>query len=183
MADASVRPAGAADAAALAALQVRVWLASYAGAWPVSVLEEFARSEPQFAAQWAVATTQPPTSEHRVLVACAGATVVGGAAFGPASDDDLDAATAGELFLLVVDPDFRTAGHASRLVAATVDHLRGDGFTEASAWVDAADDGLRGLLVSSGWDTDGSHRSLDFAGDGALVVRQVRLHTVLREGN
>jgi len=181
MADASVRPAAAADAPALAAVQVRAWLAAYAQVWPEPVLAEFARSEARFAEQWASAAVDPPAREHRVLVACAGPTVVGGSAFGPASDDDVDPAVTGELFVLVVDPPERTVGHASRLLAATVDLLRGDGFTSATAWVDATDDGLRGLLVESGWDTDGSHRALDFAGDGALVVNQVRLHSDLRE--
>lgn len=181
MADVSVRPAGPADGPALAAVQVRAWLASYADSWPAAVLAEFAQSEPAFAEQWAESAGQPPTRQHRVLVACAGPTIVGGAAFGPASDED--ATGAGELFILVVDPEFRTAGHASRLLAATVDHLRGDGFEAVTAWVDAADDGLRGLLVSTGWEADGSHRALDFAGDGVLVVHQVRLHTDLREAS
>ncbi len=181
MADASVRPAGAGDAPALAALQVRAWLSAYADSWPAEVLDEFTASQPRFAERWDDAAMQPPSQVHRVLVACAGATVVGAAAFGPASDDDVDPAVTAELFVLVVDPEHRTAGHASRLVAATVDHVRGDGFTAATAWVDAVDDGLRGLLVESGWDADGSHRSLDFDGEGVLVVNQVRLHTDLRE--
>jgi hypothetical protein len=37
----------------------------------------------------------------------------------------------------------------------------------------------RGLLVSAGWGDDGARRLLDLEDDGAVVVRQARLHTDL----
>ena len=128
------------------------------------------------------AITDPPSLRHHVLVACAGADVVGGISFGPAEDADRDPGSDGEVFTVLIDPGARRAGHGSRLLAAAVDQLRRDGVGTATVWLDAEDDPFRQLLVSSGWDADGAHRTLDLHGDGEVVVRQVRLHTDLTEG-
>ena len=37
------------------------------------------------------------------------------------------------------------------------------------------------FLTGSGWAADGAHRELDLRGDDSVRVRQVRLHTDLRE--
>jgi ribosomal protein S18 acetylase RimI-like enzyme len=181
MADVSVRPARGADAPALAAVQVATWRTGYAGLLPGSALDALASQEDAFAEQWRTAALSPPSPRHRVLVGCDGPVVVAGAALGPAEDDDQDPMTSGELYTFVVDPEHRREGHGSRLLSAAVDFLRGDGFSTVGVWLDAADDAARGLFTAAGWAADGSHRRLDFEGDGSVVVQQVRLHTDLAE--
>ena len=48
-------------------------------------------------------------------------------------------------------------------------------------WLASTDDVRRTFLTESGWAPDGAHRELDLHGDGSVLVRQVRLHTDLRE--
>lgn len=182
MADVSVRPAIGADAPALAAVQVAAWRAGYAGLLPDAALDGLAGQREAFAARWLAAATEPPSVVYRVLVGCSGNDVVAGLASGPASDEDLNPAVAVEIYTFLVDPGYRRQGHGSRLLAAAVDFMRGDGFVSATCWLDAGDDGARSLFASAGWAPDGSHRALDLDGDGSVVVQQVRLHTDLREG-
>jgi ribosomal protein S18 acetylase RimI-like enzyme len=181
MADVSVRPSRVDDGAALAAVQVAAWRASYAGRLPAAVVEAFAAQEAEFAAAWAEAAVRPPSPVHRVLVACDGPAVVAGASLGPAEDEDQDPNSAGEIYTFVVDPAHRAQGHGTRLLTAAVDFLRGGGFSVGHVWLDEDDAAGQGLFAASGWAADGSVRTLDLAGDGAAVLGQVRLHTDLRE--
>ncbi len=179
MADASVRPPRAQDAAAVAAVQAQAWREAYADLLPEQSLAAL-EGEPG-AERWREAVTAPPTPRHRVLVACAGAEVVGFAAFGPGGDPDLNADVDAEVHALVVRPQDAGAGHGSRLLTATVDHLRGDGFRHAHLWLGVGDDALRAFLTGAGWGADGATRSLDLRGDGDVLAQQVRLHTDISE--
>lgn len=133
-----------------------------------------------FADVWRQAITRPPTAKHRVLVALDAETVAGFAATAPSDDPDADPAD-GEVAAFHIDPAAQGAGHGSRLIAAIADTLRADGFTHARFWVIVGDDDLRRFLESSGWGADSAHRALDLTGDGSATIRQVRLHTDLRE--
>jgi GNAT superfamily N-acetyltransferase len=176
-ADVSVRLAWGDDADAIGRLQVRAWQEAYDGVVPSDVLEALPADE--FAAQWRRSITRPREARERVLVALERATVRGFVATAPARDADADPAGDGEIVELVVDPDHLGAGHGSRLVHAAVDTLRADKFERATFWLNASADGLRAFLTSQGWESDGAHRELDLYGDGALVVKQVRLHTAV----
>jgi GNAT superfamily N-acetyltransferase len=178
-ADVSVRVAWAADADAIARVQVRAWRQMYAGLLPDHLLH--ALDTDAFATQWSEAITRPAEARTRVLVALDRATVVGFALTAVADDPDADPALDGQVAELVVDPGSRRAGHGSRLVQACVDTLRADGFGRATTWVNSTDDALRGFLAESGWPPDGAHRELDLTGDGTTLVRQVRLHTDLAD--
>lgn len=179
VADVSVRAAHGSDAAALARVQASAWRLDYRGTLPDDDLA--ALPEAEFAVRWRQATDDPPSARHHVLAACAGADVVGLTTLAPAEDPDRDPATDAEVAALVVDPDHRGRGHGSRLLAAAAERLRGDGFATAVTWVDADADPVRRFLESAGWAPDGAHRSLDLRDDGTVVVRQLRLHTDLRE--
>jgi GNAT superfamily N-acetyltransferase len=116
-----------------------------------------------------------------VLVALERNRVVGFALTGPATDPDCDSVADGELSEIVLDPDERRQGHGSRLLQAAVDTLRADRFERAVTWLVASDDALRGFLDGAGWAPDGAHRELDLDGAGTVRVKQVRLHTDLRQ--
>lgn len=177
-----VRPAQAAEAAAIAHLQVTTWRVAYRFL-PAAVLDGL--DQAWIAQRWRAAIEAPPSPRHRVLVAfepAAGATPVGFAASGPA---DEQAAVPGEEALgagvasvtdLLVEPRWGRRGHGSRLLSATVDGWREGGFTAAVAWAFEADPATRRFLGSAGWEPDGARRALDI---DDLLVPQLRLHTRL----
>ena len=179
-ADVSVRVGWADDAVGIAAVQVRSWRQEYADLLPPDVLEIL--DADQFAAAWQTSLTHSKDARNRVLVALERNTVRGFAVTGPASDPDLDPVAVGEVAELTVDPEQTRHGHGSRLVQACVDTLRADRFGTAVLWLTSADDIRRSFLTEAGWEPDGAHRELDLHGDGAVRVKQVRLHTDLGEG-
>jgi GNAT superfamily N-acetyltransferase len=174
-ADASVRLAVAADAAAIARVQADALRVSYEPLFPPEVIAGFDRSAAE--ADWGAAISAPPSGRHRVFVALAGSDVVGFAAFAPGTDADLDPERDAELLALHVSPDHLRNGHGSRLMAALVDHARDDGFFRLVSWVFAADDPMRLFLRDNGWAADGSTRDLDIG----ELLHQVRLHTAIGE--
>jgi GNAT superfamily N-acetyltransferase len=172
MADVSVRPAGPADAAAVAQVQLATWSAAYADVLPAEAL---ALDPAQVAQAWELALAAPPSAYHRVLVAVDGDEVVGLASCEPAPDDDLEAA-AGELSALLVEPRWGRRGHGSRLLAAAVDLWRADGVEQAVTWVFESDQVVASFLESAGWGPDTAGRTLEA---GGRAVRQRRWHTSL----
>lgn len=181
-ADNSVRPAVAADADAIAQIQVRAWRAAFATALPAEAVDaltgEGARE--RYVEQWREAAVRPPSSHHKVLVAQSEGTVTGVAACAPCTDEDCWPRTDAELLTLAVDPDRRGEGHGSRLVNAAADLLRDDAYQTLVTWAFADDRPLHRFLESSGWMLDGSRRGLDLGelGDG-LALTQVRMVTRL----
>ena len=175
MADVSVRPARPEDAERVARVQLSTWRTAYADLLPAEALDV---PEVQAAALWLGAVENPPTPQHRLLVALERADLVGFAASGPASDEGLDPTTTVELLTLLVEPRWGRRGHGSRLVAASVEHWRGAGFTTGVAWAWERDPVTRSFLTGSGWEPDGASRGLD---TGPRIERQVRFHTDLRE--
>lgn len=172
-----VRPAYPGDVDAVVDVQARAWREGYGQILPSRALSEM--TSPEAAAlwreRWAEAVSAAPSPRHRLLVAVDEGLITGFAAHAPATDPDQDPATTGELLTLLVDPERRRAGHGSRLLAATIDHLRGDGCTTAITWVFAADDVLRTFLSSAGWAPDGAHSKADLGEPVAMV----RLHTAI----
>jgi hypothetical protein len=189
-----VREARAADAPALAHVQVASWRATLGGLVPDEVLSELSgeAAVEQFGDRWREAITSPPTSRHKVLVAYAPGVIaepVGFASIGPATDEDRWPGTDGELYELHVLPagsqvwrglagGDSTTGHAGRLLHAAADTLADDGFRTACAWVLAADADRLDFLTAAGWAPDGSKGNLDMG----VKVAVLRLHTLLAGG-
>jgi GNAT superfamily N-acetyltransferase len=178
MADRSVRTAWADDATSIGSVQARAWQRSYGEVLPAAALDEV--DADHFAEAWRSAIARPPSGRHRVLVALEGNTVVGFTATAPSDDPDAEPSD-GEVVAFHVDPDALGGGHGSRLLAAAADTMRADKFSRARIWLVAGDDLLRSFLEPAGWAPDGAHRSLDLTGDGTATLRQIRLHTDLRD--
>jgi GNAT superfamily N-acetyltransferase len=174
-ADGSVRRATADDAQAIADIQSKAWRQSYSTVLPPEAADAF--DVDVAVAGWSAASSSPPSGRHRVLVAVDAEGVVGFAAAGPPTDDDLDPDLDAELLALHVSPDHLRAGHGSRLMAAVVDHAHDDGVVRLVTWVFAADDPMRLFLRENGWDADGATRDLDIG----QLAHQVRLHTSLKD--
>jgi GNAT superfamily N-acetyltransferase len=160
-------------------VQVAAWRQELGDVLPDDLLA--AMDEERFAEAWHASMTKPEDARNRVLVALERNTLRGFAVTTPSPDPDSDPVADGEIAELVVDPAHRGAGHGSRLLHACVDTLRADRFVRATCWVTAADEARRRFLAEAGWAPDGSHRELDLHGDGTVRVKQVRLHTDLRQ--
>jgi GNAT superfamily N-acetyltransferase len=171
--DAGVRAAREADCDALGSLHARAWQASYGELLPEAAATALA---PQTLAEaWRSAVVEPPSADHRVLVATSGAAVVGFVAVAPAADADSDPTTDAELVVLLIDPEHEHEGHGSRLLNACADTSRERGTTTLRGWVPEADTDRQGFLQQSGFAPDGASRVLDASGDGASSVREIRL--------
>ncbi len=179
-----VRPARPGDAAEIARIQLATWRTAYRRMFPPHVLANL--DEEYLARGWTEAITAAPSPRHRVLVAVEQGesllTTVGFAAAGPSDEqalapeepplgDDIAAVTD-----LLVEPRWGRRGHGSRLLAATVDLWREDGFRGAVAWVYDADAAMKKFLTSTGWEPDGAGRALDV---DDMLVPQLRLHVTL----
>lgn len=187
-----VRPARLDDVGEIARIQLATWRVAYRRLLPAHVLEQL--DEAWIGRQWREAIAEPPSAEHRVLVAVeqaerpdadtAPAYVVGFAASGPA---DATALAPGEdhtpgdgrtvaIGDLLIEPRWGRRGHGSRLLAASVDLWRDDGFATAWAWTFSEDTVTRRFLDGSGWQPDGTSRALDV---DDLLVPQIRWHVSL----
>lgn len=171
VADVSVREARPADAERIARAQLSTWRTAY----PFLPADALDLPPEQVAAVWLHAVEAPPTPAHLLLVAFDGAELVGVAASGPAEEPTGTV----ELSTLLVEPRWGRRGHGARLLAASVQGWRRDGFGLAVAWVWQRDAATRAFLQSAGWEPDGAGRGLD---TGPRVEPQIRLHTDLREG-
>lgn len=161
-ADVSVRPAAPGDEAAITRAQLRAWRLSHGRALGEDLLESLDAALVR--EQWAQAITAPPSTGHRVLVACDGPRVVGFAATAPVEPDGV------EVLALEVDPDHQKGGHGSRLLAACVDLAREDGARSISTWVLDDDPAREQFLAGSGLGPDGTERAL--TADGAPSERR-----------
>lgn len=173
MAEVFVRAARPEDVAEIGRIQRDTWRTAYARLLPPAVLEQLSSAAAD--EQWGAAVAAPPSPRHHVLVATEQQWTVGFVAFGPSSDEDAEPST-GAVATLLVEPRWGRRGHGSRLLAAAVDHLSGDGMTAATAWVFDRDRASRAFYTSAGWESDGLGRTLDADGQ---ELREVRMHTDL----
>jgi GNAT superfamily N-acetyltransferase len=188
-----VRLARLDDAGEIASIQLTTWRVAYKRLLPQRVLDQL--DEEWITRQWRDAIASPPTPRHRVLVAVeqaveqigspaagtASAYVVGFAASGPADEaalaPDEDHTSLGDTVAavtdLLIEPRWGRRGHGSRLLAASVDLWRTDGFATAVAWTFVDDRVTGGFLQGAGWAPDGASRALDV---DDLLIPQVRWH-------
>jgi GNAT superfamily N-acetyltransferase len=180
-----VRPARPDDAGEIARIQLTTWRVAYRRVLPAAALDRL--DEAWLADHWRVAIEAPPTSRHRVLVAVEQAEqsyLVGFAGSGPVDEQALAPGEAADALGdrvaavtdLLVEPRWGRRGHGSRLLAASVDLWREDGFAAAVAWAYDGDAATRKFLTSAGWEPDGATRALDV---DDMLVSQSRLHTSL----
>ncbi|MER7267676.1 GNAT family N-acetyltransferase [Micromonospora carbonacea] len=180
-----VRPARPEDAGEIARIQLATWRVAYRRILPRHVLDNL--DEEYLARRWSAAVQEPPSGAHRVLVAVEQAEqsyLVGFAASGPADAESLapnepaEALGSGVVAVtdLLVEPRWGRRGHGSRLLAASVDLWRSDGFGRAVAWAFDADAATRKFLTGAGWEPDGAARALDV---DDMLVNQLRLHVAV----
>ncbi|MGH3267402.1 MAG: GNAT family N-acetyltransferase [Trebonia sp.] len=152
----------------------------FAGLVPDAVIAELTSEEAvsQWGTRWRDAISAPPTSKHRVHVAVdkpGDPEILGFAASGPATDEDLWPGTDGELYELHVMPSVAEGGHDGRLLHAVAGAFAEDGFGTGYTWALEGDKKRIAFLESAGWAPDGNRSSLDMG----VKVPSLRLHTRL----
>jgi GNAT superfamily N-acetyltransferase len=156
-----IRPGTAADAEAVARVQVETWQAAYAHALPREEL--MALSVEQRAEMH---RRNPP------LVAEIEGEVVGFVAVGRTHDLEGD----GELYAIYVHPDHWGEGVGAALIEAGEQRLRELGHLEAHLWVLDDNPRARRFYELAGWVKDGGTRTLNLFG---IDVPEVRYSKVL----
>ena len=198
MADVSVRAARIEDAAHIARIQLDTWRQAYSEILPAQLLSSLTAE--RATEVWAQAISAKPSPRHHLFVALEQQWIVGFTALGTVDENEPPAAQhtaeagaetdassgiAGEtswpeqavlLGPLLVEPRWGRRGHGSRLLAAAIDHARGDGARQALAWIPEADQASNTFLRGAGWAPDGYVRGLD---TGGQQLREIRLHCLL----
>ena len=162
-----IRPAGLADAAAMANVYVQSWRSSYAGIVPRSVLS--ALSVPHERTYWREALRQPPPGRHSIVVE-RGGKVVGFATCGP-SRDGSDSADLGEIYTIYLLAEAQRKGLGRRLLAEAAAQMQADGLKRACVWVLRDNPGRRFYEKLSG-ELDGE-KTVSVSGAPLMVVRYV----------
>ena len=179
-----MRPARPSEAEQIARIQRDTLAMTYEMALTPELMAQLADPASLAAAQSEIAAQISAGVAH-VLVALEGEQIVGFSFAHPGVVDgesmleatDTDAEHVALLAQLLVEPRWARRGHGSRLLAATTDVLREDGFARVVTWVPEQSTSGMTFLTSAGWATDGYARGLD-NGSG-VTVRELRLHAGL----
>jgi GNAT superfamily N-acetyltransferase len=163
-----LRRALAADAAAIAGVDVRAWCHAYG-----SFLDEQRLAE---------RTTEMREQRWRDVLAAddsetwlleAGGRIAGFATIGPGRDEDAGAAT-GEIYALYVDPPAQGAGAGTRLLDGAERRLAQLGSEQATLWT-FSDNGLaRAFYERHGWGLDATPATSEACESWAPAVRYRR---------
>lgn len=164
-----VRAARRDDAADIARIQRDIWVNDY------SALMRQQIEYPDLDALAKVWSAAVESRDGRVLVATAEDQVVGFAAVAQI-DADVE-----EIDPLHIASDYRHAGHGTRLLRAIADTAKERGITTLSTWALEGDHAWISLLNDSGFGLTPDQRTLDFNGDGQIVLVQHRWQTSLQE--
>ncbi len=167
-----IRPAGAADADAIARLHLASYRAAYQGLIPAGILSSL-RSEDR-KRRWQASLNDPRRCTLIAEDDDAGPALLGFAEVGPSRDDDAEAGT-GELMALHVTQTRWRHGVGRALTCIAVAMLGDRGFQAATLWVLAGNSRARAFYEAMGWHLDGTAR--EHLAWESIQVTEVRYHT------
>jgi GNAT superfamily N-acetyltransferase len=156
-----VRPASAADAAAIDEIRRRGWEAAYG-----ALLSADAFADWDAAANTTRIVERLRAGSWRAVVAVEDDRVLGFASFGPCRDDGPSGAA--ELYGLYVDPDRTSGGIGSALLAAATAQLS----RPVLLWVLEQNHGARRFYERAGWRPDGARKPARLL--GGIEVPELR---------
>ena len=160
-----VRAAEPEDAAAVAGVHVRSWQAAYRGLLPDEYLDGLRPEDRMVRYRF---DSPDPDDPHTVVVTEAGA-ILGFVTCGQTAD--ADAAPAGEILALYVDPDVWGRGLGSMLIGQARGRLADRGFSQAILWVLAGNHRAMRFYQLDRWAPDERRREVDVWG---VLVEEVR---------
>lgn len=156
-----IRPGGAADGAAVAAVQRRAWRVRLRGLVSAGFLDGMDLDH--LGRYWIGRSALSPSPRHRLQVAGRPGEVHGAIDTGPSRDEDAthdDGSTeTGEVRSLYVDPTVSGGGLGSALLAAGEAALHAAGFATATLWVLEGNAAARGFYERWGWTRDGATKA------------------------
>jgi ribosomal protein S18 acetylase RimI-like enzyme len=162
-----VRPAVAADAAAIAHVHVTSWRAAYTGLLPEQYLERLSVYERERTWRRRIDGVRP---DETILVAERAGAVVGFTSAGTTRDRDADPRSVGEVYAVYLLPEAWGGGAGRRLLERAVAVLAESGFDDAVLWVLETNARARGFYEHLGWRADGSSKQERF-GEPVIEVR------------
>lgn len=165
-----VREAQRQDAAGVAGVCVRSWQVAYRGLFGDDYLDGL-RAEDRMA-HYTFGEARP--GGPATLVAVVDAALCGFVSTGPSPDQD--AAGAGQVYALYVDPPAWGRGIGRSLITEARARLSRQGFTEAVLWVHPGNDRAQRFYRADGWQPDGQRRQEDVWG---VLADEVRYHRPL----
>jgi len=148
--EALLRAANAADAAALAAVFVAAWRASYPGVVDAAVLEALDERE---LAGW-LEQLVSSSNQHTTLAASSDGSVLGFVRYG----EDPGDARNGHIYALYVHPRAGRRGIGRRLLEHGLAELAARGERAVTLWVFEANARARGFYAAAGFAPDGARR-------------------------
>jgi GNAT superfamily N-acetyltransferase len=157
-----VRPATAADAEAIGAVQERGWQVAYRHIFPVAELRRggFIQVE-----RWRARLADPPPGWATFVVEHDGR-VIGFASVGPSRDER----GLGELYAIYVHPEAWSTGAGRALIEQCEEEL-GSRYDEATLWVLEDNPRARAFYERGGWLPDGARKAEERWGVRAPEVR------------
>ncbi|HET8625613.1 MAG TPA: GNAT family N-acetyltransferase [Gemmatimonadales bacterium] len=161
----ALRSARRTDAAAVAALHIASWRATYRGQLPDAFLDY--QSLAERTAEWEARFGVPET--HLLLVEDS-ETLLGFAAFGPSRDADADPRVVWQLYNLHVLPERRGGGLGLPLFQAAADQGAREGRERLTLWV-----------VEQNWPARRFYQRQGMHPDGATQLHQLGPDVGLRE--
>jgi GNAT superfamily N-acetyltransferase len=145
----TVRPATAADADAIARIQVESWRAAYSGLLPAETIAAFDVAARQ--QLWRDGLSRPPRPGSATFVAAVGEDTVGFATVGVSQSE----AATGELYAIYVHPSSWGHGAGRALIERSEESLRESGFAQALLWVLDGNERAERFYRAAGWERDG----------------------------
>jgi L-amino acid N-acyltransferase YncA len=170
-----VRPAAVEDAPQIAAIHVQMWQAAYRGQLPDALLDNL--TVEQRLPGWTRRLSSPDDAT-RTFVVSADGQVMGWCMVGTCRDEDMDAATTGELLAIYMHPAQTSKGYGGLLMRQALDSLREMGYTWATLWVLETNTRTRRWYESKGWRADGVIKTVTM---GDTAVREVRYRIELEQ--
>jgi GNAT superfamily N-acetyltransferase len=166
MAVIEVRSADDSDVGAMAAIYVDAAREGWAHIFGESSLEALEPPFDRLRAEFA--STEP---RREVLVAEREGRVIAFAVVRPSRDEDADGIQVGELDQFYSDPALWGQGAGRKLMAAAIETLRENAFTEATLWVAEENHRPRQIYEMAGWTLDGVTRDKPWRGASVRDLR------------
>lgn len=187
----TIRPARVADAPALGSVHVRAWREAYRGGlMPQAFLDRL--SVDDRVATWRIALEVTPPAPAPAPQSLASPALapgdervarlvavpepqeepIGFIVVGPERDGS---GASGEVAALNVDPDHWGQGVGRSLLRAGVDHLRAQGFVDATLWAHPDNRRARRFYERAGWTAEGAEHRAEVMGTEVPAVRYRRV--------
>jgi ribosomal protein S18 acetylase RimI-like enzyme len=162
-----LRPAGIADARAIAQVRVQTWQVAYRDMLPAQFLDELSveTSERRFRE-----VLSSPTRDRRTWVAHSDGQVVGFVSLGAVRDEPPPPGS-GEVYAIYVLPDCWDRGVGRLLLDTAARELTTLGYGSALLWVLADNQRARAFYERAGWQADGATKQATFGGRAVTEVR------------